>query len=89
MGYGSAWVNVIGCQFSGNQVGFHFNSTGSSVSHTMFNDNHFEENTTAVLLENVPTDVIMNFQNSRFRGNRVDIDNRCGQPLDLTQAIFE
>lgn len=89
MGYGSAWVNVIGCRFSGNQVGFHFNSTGSSVSHTMFNDNHFEENATAVLLENVPTDVIMNFQNSRFRGNRVDIDNRCGQPLDLTQAIFE
>lgn len=89
MGYGSAWVNVIGCRFSGNQVGFHFNSTGNSVSHTMFNDNHFEENATAVLLENVPTDVTMNFQNSRFSGNRVDIDNRCGQPLDLTQAIFE
>ena len=41
------------------------------------------------LQDDVPTDVTMNFQNSRFSGNRVDIDNRCGQPLDLTQAIFE
>ena len=55
----------------------------------MFNDNHFLRNNTAVLLENVPTDIAMNLQGSRFTGNGVDIDNRCGQPLDISQAIFE
>lgn len=89
LGYGDVWVNVIGCRFEENDIGFHFNSTGGYVSHSMFNDNHFLRNNTAVLLENVPTDIAMNFQGSRFTGNGVDIDNRCGQPLDISQAIFE
>lgn len=89
LGYGDVWVNVIGCQFQDNHIGFHFNSTGGYVSHSMFNDNRFVHNNTAVLLENVPTDIAMNFQGSRFTGNGVDIDNRCSQPLDISQAIFE
>ncbi len=89
LGYGYAWVNVIACQFADNEVGFHFNSNGGYVNHTMFNDNTFIGNGTAVLLEQVPTDETMNFQGSRFSQNGTDIDNRCGQPLDISQAIFE
>lgn len=55
----------------------------------MYNNNTFRNNGTAVLLENVPTDLTLNFENSVFTGNRTDIDNRCDQPLDLSQAIFE
>ena len=88
-GYGKNWVNVIGCIFEENEVGFHFNSTGESASHTMYNNNIFRNNGTAVLLENVPTDLELNFQDCRFSGNGVDIDNRCDQPLNIAQAIFE
>ena len=70
-------------------MGLHFNSTGTSVSHTMYNDNLFRDNGTAVLLQNVPTDVALNFQDSVFSGNGTDIDNRCEQPLDISRAIFE
>lgn len=89
LGYGYAWVNVIACQFTDNEVGFHFNSDGGAVNHTMFNDNIFSRNGTAVLLERVPTDETMNFQGSRFSQNGTDIDNRCNQPLDISQAIFQ
>lgn len=89
LGYGDVWVNVIGCRFVENGVGFHFNSDGGYVSHTMFNDNVFLYNDTAVLLERVPSQETLNFQGSRFTGNRTDIDNRCGHPVDISQAIFE
>lgn len=89
LGYGSAWVNVIDCQFGDNEVGFHFNSTGTSVSHSMYNDNLFRNNGTAVLLENVPTDIALDFRDSVFSGNGTDIDNRCGQALDISRAVFE
>ena len=65
------------------------NSSGSYVTHSLFNDNTFVENDTAVLLEEVPSDEPLNFQGCRFTDNGVDIDNRCGQPVEISQAIFE
>ena len=89
LAFGECWVNIIGCRFDGNQVGFDFNSTGEYVNHSMFNDNIFSNNGTAVLLEAVPTDVTMNFQGSVFCNNQRNIDNRCSQPLDLSQVAFD
>ncbi len=89
LGYGDVWVNVIGCRFADNGTGFHFNSSGIYVTHTMFNDNIFLDNDTAVLLEAVPSDEPLNFQGCRFTGNGTDIDNRCSQPVEISQAIFE
>ena len=88
LGYGYAWVNVIGCHLADNQVGFHFNSTGQSANHSLYNDNRFENNGTAVLLESVPTDMTLDFVGSVFAGNGTDIDNRCDHSLDLSQAVF-
>lgn len=89
LGYGTAWVNVISCTFTGNETGFHFNSTGGSANHSLYNDNLFRDNEVAVLLENVPTELELNFQNSVFTGNRVDIDNRCSQATDISAAVFQ
>lgn len=88
LGYGTAWVNVIQCLFEDNEVGFHFNSTGQSASHSLYNDNVFRNNGTAVLLERVPTDMTLNFVGSEFVGNTRDLDNPCGHSVDLSQAIF-
>ena len=89
LAYGTSWANVIGCTFQKNGIGFHFDSTGEYANHSMFNDNLFEGNEIAVQLDNVPTDVALNFQGSVFRGNGQDIVNSCQQSLDTSQAIFE
>ena len=89
LAYGNAFVNTRNCTFTGNTVAFHFNSEGNSVSSTMFTGNTFLNNTTALLLEQVPGGQELVFADCRFAGNGTDIDNRCDQPLDITQAIFE
>lgn len=88
LAYGNTWVNAMDCRFEDNQVGFHFNATDDAVSHTTYSDNEFTNNGTAVLLESVPTDVSLRFPGSVFSGNGTDIDNRCNQDLDISQAIF-
>ena len=89
LGYGDAWANVIGCTLVNNETGFHFNSEEGAASHSMYNDNRFVDNGTAVLLERVPTDLALDFRGSLFSGNGTDIDNLCRQPIDITQAGFE
>ena len=89
MTHGEAWVNVTECTFTDNQVGFHFNSTGQSASDDRFLDNTFTNNGTAVLLENVPTDLTLYFDGTVFSGNGADIDNRCGHSVDTSNAVFQ
>ena len=89
LGYGYAWVNLIESRVENCEVGFHFNSTGDSASHSMFNDNTFLNCGTAVLLENVPTDLTLNFDGSSFSGNKVNIDNRCQHSVNTSEATFD
>ena len=51
--------------------------------------NLFQNNGTAVLLEEVPGDESIKFDGSRFTGNGIDIDNRCGQAVKIDEVIFE
>ncbi len=89
LGYGYAWVNIAESRLEHNGIGFHFNSTGSSVSHTLYTGNHFLDNETAVLLENVPTNATINFGECLFSGNDKDIDNPCNQPINISEAVFK
>lgn len=89
LAYGYAWVNVTECRVENNGVGFHYNSNGDSVSHSLYLDNEFTDNGTAVLLENVPTDVTLDFGGCLFSGNGKDIDNLCNQPIKISEAIFQ
>ena len=87
--YGNSWANVIGCTFRYNGTGFRFDSAGEYANHSMFNDNLFMGNDVGVRLDNVPTDVTLDFRGSVFRGNGQSIDNRCEQPTDMSQVMFE
>ena len=89
LGYGYSWVNIQDSRFENNTTGFHFNSTGGTVTHTQFTGNEFFNNETAILLENVPTDVTMTFGGCSFSGNTTDIDNRCDQDIDISEAVFQ
>lgn len=89
LAYGYTWVNAMHCRFENNTVGFHFNADGVQVSHTQYTGNEFVNNGTAVLLESVPSDVTLTFGECLFSSNETDIDNRCGQTVDISTAIFE
>lgn len=86
---GEAWINVTECTFMENQVGLHFNATGQSASDSRYHDNQFVNNGTAVLLENVPTDITLDFAGTVFSGNDTDVDNQCDHPIDLSNAILD
>lgn len=90
LAYGNqAWVNLRACTVEDNQVGLHFNATGDNVSRPVYDDNLFRKNGTAILLERVPGIESISFSGCRFTENGTDIDNRCGQAVDISQAIFE
>ena len=88
LGYGRAWVNIRASELENNQIGFHFNSEGGSVTHTQFNDNRFVGNETGILLERVPTETSISFDNTYFGSNGTDIENRCSHDIDISGAIF-
>ena len=88
-GTSATWVNATDCIFENNGTGLHFNAIDGSPSDTRLSGNQFTDNTTAVFLENVPTDVRLDFSDCIFTNNKTDIDNRCEQPIDTSQAVFQ
>ena len=89
LAYSSAWVNVMESHVFDCGIGFHFNSDGDSANDSRYNDNLIETTGTAVLLENVPTDLTLQFSGTVFRNNGTDIDNRSGHELNLEETVFE
>lgn len=86
----SAWINADETAFVKNAVGMYFHAQDTPlVSDDFYSDNTFQENGTAVLLQQVSGDAILSFPGTRFTGNGTDIDNRCGMELDLSEAVFE
>lgn len=89
LSFGRSWVNTTNCTFTGNGIGLYYNSADGSPADTRFTENTFTDNQTAVLLEEVPSDIKMDFTDSKFQNNDTDIDNRCNQPLELSKAVFQ
>lgn len=85
----NAWVIAHESIFENNGVGFHFDAELGSPSDARFQDDRFVNNGTALLLEQVPNSTPLKFPGSQFEGNGQDIDNRCGQKLELEGAVFK
>ena len=77
------------CRFEGNEVAVHYNTNRTNFFNSVAPDNQFLRNGTAILIEGEPVDQTLGLPGCRFEGNGTDIDNRCGQPLDISQAIFQ
>ncbi len=84
---GESWVNTNQCTFQNCQVGLHINSTRSGISDSRFMENVFAGNGTAVVLENVPSTEVLSFLDCQFTGNGTDMDNRCGQYLEISPPL--
>lgn len=84
------WVTARNCVLEGNKTGFHFIGTGNHVTSNNFTGNRFLNNGTALLLESIPgNDFELNLSGCVFSGNEVDIDNRCNQALNISEAVFQ
>ena len=77
------------CRFEGNEVAVHYNTNQTNFFNSVAPDNQFLRNGTAILIEGEPVDQTMGLPGCRFEGNGTDIDNRSGQPLDISQAAFQ
>lgn len=83
------WVCAFDCVFEDNEIGLHLNSDlGEPMDDRCMGD-VFRNNGTAVLLERVAGLEVLSFPETVFSGNTTDIDNRCGQELDVSEAVFE
>lgn len=81
-------VDAFDCTFENNETALHFNADTGSFSDGRYMRDVFRNNGTAVLLERMPTEELISFPESVFSGNGTDIDDRCGQALDLSEAVF-
>ena len=90
LAYGNdTWVTVQDCRFENNTTGFHFNAATGVEAYNTYTGSTFVNNGTAVLLEQVPGNSTLVFDGSLFQGNDTDIDNRCGQSVDISKAVFQ
>lgn len=84
-----AWFKADETVFEDNAVGFCFDAEYGSPSDSRFISDVFRNNGAAVVLEQVPNQLALAFPGCRFEGNGQDIDNRCGQKLELEGAVFK
>ena len=84
----SGGICLSGCQFTQNQTAVHYNSNGTGFFNTIWSNCAFLNNETGLLFEGESTEVTLGLPGCRFEGNGTDIDNRSGQPLDISQASF-
>ena len=82
-------IAYTGCLFADNDVAVHYNTNQINMFNSVCPDNAFLRNGTGLLIEGVPAGDDLGLPGCRFEGNGTDIDNRSGQPLDLSQASFQ
>lgn len=81
-------IGVECCTFRGNGIGFKYNSRVFHSFNDVFPDCTIEDNDIGVQFAMLDGTITIDFAGSVFSGNRIDIDNQAGYPIDTTQAIF-
>lgn len=84
-----AWINAMNCTFANNKIALKFNSSMSYGSAPSYLNNTFTGNGTAVSIENLPGNEVLDFAGSVFSENDVDIDNKAEHSIDTAKATFE
>ena len=84
-----AWVNATDCTFTNNNIALKFNSNMAYGTSPSYLNNTFTENGTAVCIDNLPGNEVLDFAGSIFSGNDTDIDNKTEHSVDTAKATFE
>lgn len=84
-----AWVNTMNCTFTDNAVALKFNSSMAYGTSPDYLNNTFIGNGTAVCIDDLPGNEVLDFAGSTFSGNDTDIENKADHPVNTVNATFE
>lgn len=84
-----AWVSASDCTFTDNGTALKLNTSISYGSSPDFLNNTFTGNGTAVCIDRLPGNEILNFAGSIFSGNGTDIENKTKHTVDTSNVVFE
>ena len=84
-----AWVTAVDCTFSDNQTALKFNTTSAYGTSPVYSNNIFNGNGTAVCIDNLPGNEVLDFVGSTFSGNDTDIENKTNHTVNTANAVFE
>jgi len=82
-------ICVESCTFRNNKIGFSYDTLHHSLFKTGFPDCTIVGNEIGVQFVNLSGPAPLDFGDTVFSGNGVDIDNPIQYPIDLSNAIFE
>lgn len=83
-----AWISADTCTFTNNGTALKFCTSASYGTAPLYLNNTFTGNGTAVCIDSLPGNEVLDFAGSVFSENEVDIDNKIGHPIDTAKAIF-
>ena len=83
-----AWISADTCTFTNNGTALKFCTSASYGTAPLYLNNMFTGNGTAVCIDSLPGNEVLDFAGSTFSENEVDIDNKIGHPIDTAKAIF-
>ena len=84
-----AWISADTCTFTNNGTALKFCTSASYGTAPVYLNNTFTGNGTAVCIDSLPGNEVLDFAGSVFSENEVDIDNKIGHPIDTAKAIFK
>ena len=82
-------VNAMECTFANNTVGLKFNTSMAYGTAPNYVNNTFTDNGTAVCIDSLPGNEVIDFAGSVFSGNNTDIENKADHAVDTAKATFE
>ena len=82
-------IGVDCCTFINNGIGFKYNTVAYHSFNSVFPGCTIQDNDIGVQFARLQGTITIDFVDSVFSGNRIDIDNPAQYPIDTTNAIFE
>ena len=79
----------MNCTFADNAVALKFNSSMAYGTSPDYLNNTFTGNGTAVCIDDLPGNEVLDFAGSTFAGNDTDIENKADHPVNTANATFE
>lgn len=82
-------VVINGCSFTGNGVGYYYNSGHATLSAEVYDSIVFKDNDIGLQVLDVPGGRGIDFAHAMFSGNGTDIDNTSDAVITTSDATFE
>lgn len=82
------WSQSDDCIYKNNGIGLLFDCAEDGSFGPGYDNNVFEDNGIGIQIKAVPNRRTLSFDQNEFRGNGVNIDNVCGQSIEINEPIY-